>query len=101
MALQIKEFPACCVMSIAINFGGTDTSAWQVAKSEDKIRSFLEREIEYEIRRGNAALVATTNNNQKIANKVLHELGFAHSKWMSKHHHPETKVRLWWKVLND
>ncbi|GAG73066.1 unnamed protein product, partial [marine sediment metagenome] len=39
----------------------------------------------------------TTNSTQRVANKVLKELGFFHSKWMYKAQHRSTKLRVWWK----
>jgi len=51
--------------------------------------------------KGNAVVIAFTNNKQREGNKLLREVGFKRTKWMSKTHHPETKLRLWWKQLDQ
>lgn len=91
-----SEFPMCCTAKVVCDFGGTRTSAGnQGPTDEDELRKWLRNKIRYKSK--GTVLVAMTNSTQKVANKVLRELGFSHSKWMSKSQHRSTKLRLWWK----
>jgi hypothetical protein len=66
-----------------------------------EIRKFLTDAAEQCTRGGDAALVVTTNNQQRMVNEVLKGMGFQHTPWMNKLMHPETQVRLWWLPLHD
>ena len=89
-------FVGCCTANIIYDLGGTElTMGRREAPTEDRLKRYLEVRILE--RAGRKCIVVMTNSQQNVANKVLLELGFKHSKWMSKRQHPETKVRLWWK----
>lgn len=91
-----RNFPNCCTMKILSDLGGTAISDFgNKDYSTEDIKIELLGRIKNDSR-GMACFVVATNNEQKNANRALKELGFKHSKWMSKDNHPETKVRLWW-----
>lgn len=101
--MDIYPFPNCCTGAVAVNFGQTRTNGMDCIGSlpdyadiKDELSDMLD-DYKYD---GFAFVSATTNNEQKIDNKVLKDLGFEYSAWMSKKAHPETKVRLWWKQLD-
>lgn len=100
MAIQIRSFPFCCTAKVLCNFGETRTS-------EGGSHSVEYERIKYEVARlmrshltvgygTDAILTAITNNEQKVANKVLRELGWKSTKFVSKQAHPDTKVKLWY-----
>jgi hypothetical protein len=100
MSIDVENFPCCCTARVLVDFGESEVSeggAFRVSKND--MKEEIQREINYYKKQGIAFLSATTNNEQKTANKVLKELGFKCTKWMSKNIHPETKVRLWWLPL--
>lgn len=89
-------FPGCCTARILSNLGGTGLSGGRKkAWTQDETRIWLQARIK-DWRR-HSCLVVMTNDQQKAVNKVLKELGFKHSDWMSKSQHPESKLKLWWK----
>lgn len=91
-----KEFPMCCTARIICDFGGTLTSAGDTGPTDEaELRKWIKGRMKYKSR--GTVMVGITNSSQKIANKILLELGFSHSKWMSKAQHRGTKMRLWWK----
>lgn len=93
--MNSASFPGCCTATILHNFGGTDiTVGTRTRKSKEAIRKYLQQKLDWA--KGYHCLVVITNSEQKAANAVLKELGFEHSDWMSKYHHPESKIRLWW-----
>jgi len=94
--MKAQNFPNCCTARIVYDFGGTRLSGMDTEPTNENV---LKRQIKDEMRwssRGRL-FVAITNSDQKTAAKVLRELGFSHSKWLSKAQHSETKMRLWWK----
>jgi len=94
--MKSQSFPNCCTARILSDLGGTSLSAGRRAPiDEDEIKAWIQQRMQY-ISRGHV-FVVITNSEQDAANKVLRELGFSHSKWMSKAQHRETKMRLWWK----
>ena len=100
--MLIKEFPYCCTALIAADFGESMLAyGGDFVVDEKHLTKKFKENIEFYKNMGKAMLVATTNNEQKTANKVLKSLGFRGSKWMSKKQHPETKVKLWYKHLQD
>ncbi len=98
--MRTLDFPYCCTAKIVADLGESDIAAGgnqEVTKKE--VNDYLRKtEVSYRAY-GFAVLVVTTNNEQAVANKILKERGYFHSKWMSKSNHPETKVRLWHKPL--
>lgn len=96
--MKHESFPMCCTATIIYDFGQTRLSAGRTApRSEDSIRSFIQERMGGYATGSGRLFVAITNSDQKTAAKVLRELGFSHSKWMSKIQHSRTKMRLWWK----
>ena len=100
------DFPYCCTAKILAGFGESDVAEGGNRKySEEKIEEYILERIDIYgtpgAFSGLAALVVTTNSEQKTTNKVLRKLGFRHSQWMTKHQHPETKIRIWWYHLNS
>ena len=94
--MKCVEFPGCCTAFILHDFGGSNLCAGtKAAVAKTKIEAWLKQVMTNTS--GNRCLVIMTNNQQKVANGVLLELGFKHSKWMSKTQHSESKIRLWWK----
>jgi hypothetical protein len=94
--MKSQAFPNCCTAKILSDFGGTNLSAGnQAPTSEDGMRAWVQQRMQY-VSRGHV-FVVITNSAQDVANRVLRELGFSHSKWMSKAQHSESKMRLWWK----
>jgi hypothetical protein len=97
----IKAFPFCCTARILCNFGESITSEGGAIEVD---AGSMEKEVQAHIEhyRGSIALlVATTNNQQKTAYKVLKKLGFKSTKWISKNTHGDTKVKMWWKPLGE
>jgi hypothetical protein len=98
--MQLLEFPHCCTAKLIVDFGESD-----VAEGGDRevtygeVRNYVQGQVQSFYNRQLAMIVATTNSQQTVANKVLEDLGFKHTKWMSKRQHPETRVRLWWKEI--
>ena len=94
--MKSQGFPNCCTARILSDFGGTRLSAGdREPTNEDEMRAWVQQRMSYAAR--GQVFVIITNSAQDIANKVLRELGFSHSKWMSKAQHRETKMRVWWK----
>lgn len=91
-----EGFPNCCTARILSDFGGTPVTGGQrVAASEDEVMMWIQQRMNA-VGRGQVFIVMT-NSDQDVANKVLRQLGFSHSKWMKKAQHPQTRMRLWWK----
>lgn len=96
------DFPHCCTAKIIVDFGESAVAAGgNRPVTVDEITKYLQKTITSYKGYGYAMLVATTNTQQKSANKALANAGFEHTTWMKKTAHPETRVRLWWKQLNE
>lgn len=94
--MKSVNFPGCCTAKVLHNLGGTPLAAGRKSNwPEEKLKAWLMVKIRNY--RGRSCLVVTTNDQQTTVNKVLKELGFEHSAWMSKTQHSESKLRLWWK----
>lgn len=95
------DFPACCTAVIMKDFGESGVAeGGDKLYTEKQIESYINKTINIQRKYGKAMVVATTNSEQKVANKVLRKLGFKYSKWSSKNQHKNTKIRLWYKSLN-
>jgi len=89
-------FPNCCTATILYDLGGTSVSGmstWPISKED--ITQYITHLLDNCY--GGHTIVVATNSEQKVANEALRDMGFSHSKWMSKDAHPNTKLRLWWK----
>lgn len=100
--MESLDFPSCCTVRILRGFGDVIEADKLITHSSSKEQ--IRRELQEYCRSSKkvyAMLVVVTNNKQREANAVLLEEGFKHSKWATKDKHPNTKVRLWWKCLNN
>jgi hypothetical protein len=96
---RVTAFPNCCTAKIVYNFGGTYTSGLNInITDEKKMEKFINDEMYWQP--NGTLMVAITNSDQTLANKVLRKMGFFSTKWMEKEQHPETKMRLWWKQVD-
>lgn len=96
--MQTLEFPHCCTAKLIVDFGESSIAeGGNGLYSLEQIEEYLEKQLHSWYNKSLALFTVITNNEQKVANKALRNLGFNHSKWISKEIHPETKVRLWWK----
>lgn len=95
-----KEGTTCTVQVIS-GFGQEATANSRIKPDSSWTETSLRRAIIGELKEHSrkAMVVAYTTQNQKLANKVLKELGFQHTRWCSKEQHPETKLRMWWFPL--
>jgi len=50
---------------------------------------------------GYAFVMCTINDQQPQAQKMLEDLYFQHSEWMTKTYHEETRVRIYWYPLSN
>lgn len=106
--LKIAGFPNCCNAYVVFNFKETKFNQFEVDRNGCNPRVVpdsyqdMERELDdYIYEYGHKLITATTNNEQKTANKLLLAKGFKHSVWMSKTQHRTTKLRLWWREPNN
>jgi hypothetical protein len=98
----LENFPSCCTLRIASQFGESYTAEGGCTQySRQDVKDFIELALTRQRSVGHAALVVTTNNEQKMVNSILNELEFKHSSWMSKRTHSDTKVRIWWKETGE
>lgn len=95
--MRLLSFPGCCTANVLSGLGGTTNAEHGIFSSHtaSKLKGLIIQELDL-FSKDMAVLTITTNDQQKTANKVLGELGFLHSPWMSKEHHSETKLRLWY-----
>lgn len=93
--LSWEDFPGCCNGIVIYNFGGTKNSMWGNGKVHEDLNNFFDWAIKTF---GHFMLVATTNNEQTEANKLLAEKGFNNIGWMHKNQHPDTVFTMWYRV---
>lgn len=94
---KLLEMPHCCTMLVLCDLGGTETAMgrWDKISKKDlikEIKKVVENRWDINLL---AKIVATTNNQQKEANKALKSLGFSCTRYTEKIQHEETRVRLW------
>lgn len=100
--MKIDLFPGCCNAYVLHGFGGTDAAQrMQYRETDSGIdpypddqESFIQDAVQ---RYSDKLLVATTNNEQKVTNKLLKQFGFRRTISMEKRHHAETKLIMWWR----
>ena len=97
------DFPGCCTAKVILDFGQTKTAEYGDDKyTEEEIEQYIiKQEKVFEMYKNIALLVAITNNEQTVAATVLKRLGFRCTRSAGKKQHPDTKIRLWFKSLND
>jgi hypothetical protein len=94
--MKLASFPGCCTAHVLHNLGGSQLSAGRKSPHTKKdLRDWIQLQVDSYA--GRRCFVVMTNDDQTAANSVLKELGFKHSRWMSKQQHPESRLRLWWK----
>lgn len=102
--MNISGIDSCCTARILSGFGraaaAMNPEEYDAAKRFPNTKEALLNELLSAKRTGNAVVIAFTNNKQHEGNKLLREVGFKRTKWMSKEQHPETKLRLWWFQLD-
>ncbi len=98
--MNIVDFPFCCTAHILTDFGESAVAEGgnKQIKEKDLIKYIKDQALKYD---EHAVLTAITNSQQKTANKALRKLGFNRSKWMNKKQHSNTKIRLWYKHINE
>lgn len=100
--LKSTEFPWCCTGKIIFNFGESSVNAsGGFTPSEEDLRRQVVEQMGICKQYGHAFVCATVTQEQKIARRVLYNMGFKYSKWMSKSKHPENQVRLYWYPLSE
>ena len=97
--MYIREFPGCCTAVIIASLGPANAS--YTPNAETLTKEELDKVVMDSRISGNAVITAMTNSEQKEVNKILKGYGFLSSGWLSKEHHPETKVKLWWYPLKQ
>lgn len=96
--MNITGFPNCCTAQVIFNLGSNMVPNMF---SKDEIRTYIQGQLPLQKRYGYAVSVVMTMSQQTNANEVLEELGFKHSKWMTKTNHKNTQLRLWWYPLDE
>ncbi len=99
--LHTEKAYKTCTVEIITGFGEESTAYPSIKPTGKWTEAFLRESIVRELEKHSlkAMVVAYTTQNQELANKVLKELGFQHTRWCSKEQHPETKLRMWWFPL--
>ncbi len=96
--LHTKEAYKTCTVEIIAGFGEEETAYHSIRPdgkwTESSLRDAIIRELNEH--RHKAMVVAYTTQNQSIANEVLKDLGFQHTRWCSKKKYEETQLRMWW-----
>lgn len=95
-------FPNCCTARVLKGFGDGECVYDSGDYMDHKTRvTRIKRELNMAKADGMGIVTAITSTEQKEGAKALRECGFRSSKWASKDQHPETKIKLWYKVLHD
>jgi hypothetical protein len=101
--LLTKPYPGCCTARIISGFGGTMTA--EINRLATPSYDLLHKEISYQQRylkgAGFAVVSATLNSDQKVADKVLRDLGWKYSRWITKRNHSDKKLRIYYKDLSE
>lgn len=104
--IKIEMFPACCTGVLMSAFGGyaavggVEYDQDGREQPEQVIHRTVSATIQNAAFNGDAFVCVTSNNKQVRLNKILRELGFESTPWMSKKKHVNTKVRIWWYRIN-
>jgi hypothetical protein len=102
--MNIETVDSCCTARILSGFGKATAAMDPEDYGDDDIpmtKEALLNEMLDNKRKGFAVVMGFTNNKQHAGNKLLREVGFKRTKWMSKTQHPETKLRMWWFQLDQ
>ena len=106
--MKVTNFPYCCTARIIYDFGESNLAeGGDYDQDPVKLKEYIEDTVsKYDGSRGYfspaiGALIAITNNQQKVTNRVLRKMGFDHSTWITKKDHPESKIRIWWYRIKE
>ena len=100
--MKTHPFPHCCTAKIISDFGeSVFAEGGNRSVTYDEIKAYINAQLLSYYNAHLAMYVVITNSHQITANKVLLDLKFKHSSWMKKKQHPGTKVRLWWKPVEN
>ena len=102
--MHLIPFPGCCTAGIITGFGGTGTAEHRfrpVAQYDENTMFEETKTLVEQAHRNNWAMVfATTNSEQKLANKVLPRIGFQKIEETAKLAHKEFTLFGWVFRLN-
>lgn len=96
--MYIQDFPNCCTAKLIYDLGSNITPNLY---TKEEIISYIRPKLLSSKQNGMATIVVTTMSKQTNANAALKELGFKHSRWMSKKNHKDTRLRVWWLQLDE
>lgn len=101
--MERLDFPGCCTIEVIVGLGGTRTAEYtgDGRQTDEEMEVHLAHHLSRAKRGGNGIAVVTTNDQQTQANRVLRKTGWRSSRFAAKAQHPETKVKLWWKALDN
>ena len=102
MGYRHTDLRYCCTATLLYDFGESEVSEGGPYESdfETELSNTIDIINRYLLFRDKACLMAITNSEQSVANKVFTTLKFRHSAWMTKDAHKETKIRIWWLPLD-
>lgn len=102
--MHLIPFPGCCTAGILTGFGGTETAEYRyrpgVEHDENTMFEAIKAHVEQAHRNAWAMVFATTNSDQKLANKVLPRIGFQKIEETAKLAHNEFTLLGWVFRLN-
>lgn len=92
--MRVHEFPGCCSAHIIGDLGGTGTSYGRAGVKTAK-ELLVELSVKSNWIKRDGIISATTNSDQKEANKFLRKMGFRSSKPSTSGNHGKS-IRIWW-----
>lgn len=107
--MKVLPFNNCCNAAILVNLGSGEevgeTGVWDKYSIDSMslydIKAWLAGVERSYADEGFSLLVAITNDTQIRANNLLKDAGWKSTGWISKDKHPNTKVKLWYKILGE
>lgn len=105
--LESEGFPLCCKASILFGFPEGDREIRSMVADEEKVRKEVQKAMDDASLSGHAVIVATLNSEQKLAAKVLEDMGWYSSAPMRKMNHQASiyeharKIQLWWCQIDQ
>lgn len=100
--MYLLDFPGCCTASVLTGFGGTRTGQYgRLDKYTDEtLYQAIEQELAIAHMKNHALVFATTNSQQKQAERVLRKIGFRKVGTSAKKQHEEFTLSGWVYKLN-
>lgn len=105
--LESEGFPLCCRASILYGFPEGDRSARSMVADERKVRKEVQSAMDDAFLAGHATIVVILNSDQKLAAKVLEDMGWHSSAPMKKMNQRaniykhDRRIQLWWCQLDE